>query len=179
MACTSSSSVSVCRRGSAEGDPERTVLWLCGDHDIATNGSVEVSIAQAAKLDDIPLLIDLSAVTFMGASTLRAIVAGRNRLRSRGQSLELRAPSPPARRVLELCGFAHLIQPEPVHSTGGSAALATWVDVSPLAPAGRIDHGAGHGAATHGTLQSARALAGADVHVEETVAAGEVDRGGP
>lgn len=179
MACTSSPSVSVSRRGSSAGDPERTVLWLCGDHDIATNGTVEVSIAQAAKLDDIPLLVDLSAVTFMGASTLRSIVASRNRLRSRGQSLELRAPSPPARRLLELCGFAHLIQPEPVHSTGGSAALATWVDVLPLAPAGRVDHGAGQVAATYGTLQPARALAGADVHVEESAATVEVDRGGP
>lgn len=178
MARSTFPSVSISRPGSTGGDPERTVLWVRGDHDITTKVSIAVGIARAAQRDDMPLLIDLSAVTFMDASTIGAIIAGRNRLRSRGQSLEVRAPSPPARRVLELCGLAHLIQQEPVHSTGGAAALGSWVDVRPIAPAGGIDREAGRVMARPGTRQPARVLAGADVHFEEAVAAVEVDRGG-
>lgn len=133
------SEVSWCRRGFAGGDAQRTVLWVRGEHDMATKVSLATGIARAAQLEDVPLLIDLSEVTFMDASTIGAIVGSRNGLRSHGQSLEVRAPSAPARRLLELCGLEHLIQPEPALSVGGAAALASWVDVVPTAPAGRIE----------------------------------------
>ncbi len=177
MAC--SPSVSISRRRSTGGDPDRTVLWVRGDHDIATRVSIAVAIARAAQRDDMSLLVDLSAVTFMDASTVGAIVGSRNRLQSRGQSLDVRAPSPPALRVLELCGIAHLIEQEPLHLTGAAAALATWVDVLPIAPAERIDHDAGRVTARSGTREPARVLAGADVHVEEAPATVDVDYGGP
>ena len=167
MACPTSPSVSVSRRGSADGDPERTVLWVGGDQDIATKVSLVATIARAAQLDDVPLLIDLSAVTFMDASIVGAIIGSRNQLRSRARSLELRAPSPAALRVLELCGLANLVHRDPIHSTAVGAALATWVDVPSTAPAGRIDHADGRITARATTRQPAR------------VPAAEVERGGP
>jgi anti-sigma B factor antagonist len=170
--------ISVSRRGAAGGDPERTVVWVRGEHDTTTNASLADSIARAAQLEDVPLLIDLSAVTFMDASTVGAIVASRNRLRSHGQSLEVRAPSAPARRVLELCGLAHLIQPEPVQSMDGAIALASWVDVLPVASAGRNDRKT-RITAGPGTRAPVHVLIDADDHVEEAVVPAGADRDGP
>lgn len=169
MSHSESLPVSVSRRGPVGGDAERTVVWVRGEHDITTEVFVAVGIARAARCDEVPLLVDLSAVTFMDASTVGAIVGSRCRLRSRGQSLELRAPSPPALRVLELCGLAHLVHREPLHSTGAAAALATWVDVPPTAPAEGIDHDA------RITARPTKR----DVHVEDAGVTVGVDRGGP
>jgi hypothetical protein len=106
------------------------VLWVRGDHDIATKVSLAASIARAAQLDEMPLLIDLSEVTFMDA---------------------------------------------PVHATGAAAALATWVDVPPIAPAGEIDHGDERSTVRRPRRPPARVPAVADVHVATV----EVDRRGP
>ena len=106
--------IAVSRRGSRRGDADCTVVWVRGDHDIATKTSLAANVARAAHLEAVPLLVDLSAVTFMDASTVGVLVECRNRLRARRQSLELRAPSAPARRLLEACGLVNLIHSEPV-----------------------------------------------------------------
>lgn len=133
MAHPESPSVTVARRGSMSDDRDAdcTIVWLHGEHDIATKVAVVVTIARAAQRDDADLLVDLSEVTFMDASTIGALVGSRNRLRARSQSLLLRSPSPRARRVLDLCGLAQLVRvrTEAVHPTGPAAALSTWVDV--------------------------------------------------
>lgn len=179
MVRSASPSVFVSRRSSTGGDAERAVLWVGGDHDIATKVSVTVGIARAAQRGDMPVLIDLSAVTFMDASTVGAIVGSRNQLRSRGQSLEVRSPSPLALRVLELCGLADLIRPEPVHATGAAAALASWVDVPATASAARIDRDAGRVTLLPDTRQPVGVPAAVDVEVDEADATVEVDRAGP
>lgn len=135
MARSESPSVFVSQRGSASGDAECTVVWVVGDLDVATRAGLVMSVARAADLEDIPLLVDLSGVTFMDASAVGAIVESHNRLRSRAQSLEVRDPSPRALRVLELCALTHLIHRDPVRSTGVAVALGSWVDVPPIQPA--------------------------------------------
>ena len=124
--------VSVVRAGSPRRDPCSTVVWLRGEHDIATRLSIVVGIARAARRDDRPLPVDLSGVTFIDASAIGAIVGSLNRERQRGQTLELRKPSPRARRVLELCGLTHLVHDPNAAPAGRAAALATWVEVAPL-----------------------------------------------
>jgi anti-anti-sigma factor len=138
MARTESSSVSVPQRGfAAPGlDREAIIIWVRGEHDIATRAGLSQAITDAAALDDADVFVDLSAVTFMDASTVGTIVGGRNLLRSFSRSLAVRAPSVRARRVLDLCGLAHLVQHEAVHPAGTSAALGTWVDVPAI---GRLD----------------------------------------
>lgn len=178
MARPTSPSVSVYRRRPAGGERECTVLWVGGEHDIATKVTLAVAIARAAQRDDAPLLIDLSAVTFLDASTVGAIVGSRNRLRLRGRSLELRAPSPPALRVLYLCGLTDLIRRECVQPADPAAALASWVDVPPLEPAGRTDHEDRRIMASAGTPPGpVPAAAGGES--EEAAATVGVARGGP
>lgn len=113
-----SPSVSVFPRGDMRlgSDPLRTVVWVRGEHDIATRADLSV-IAQAATLDDADIVVDLSGVSFMDASTIGALVFADNHLRARSRSLSIRDPTPRARRVLDLCGLQGLMGPcsAPVH----------------------------------------------------------------
>lgn len=112
------------------GDPVRTVVWLSGEHDIASRVHLSGTLARAAGLDDADIVIDLSGVTFMDASTVSALLEARNHLRVGSRSLFVRDPSPRARRVLDVCGLTHLIDEhaasEPPHV---ATALGSWIDV--------------------------------------------------
>lgn len=181
MTCSESAPIPVSRRGSIPEDRDAgyTIVWVRGEHDIATKVSLAVAIARAAQRDDADLLVDLSEVTFMDASTIGALVGSRNRLRTRSQSLQLRAPSPPARRVLELCGVAHLVQPgaaDPAHPTGAAAALSTWVDVVPSTPPRRA---VSDEPMPSEERQPARLMPTANARLARASATIEVDRGGP
>ncbi len=55
------------------------------------------------------MVIDLSRVAFMDASTLGAIFAARNRLRGQGRSVCLRAPSPGRFEFSTAAGSSELI----------------------------------------------------------------------
>jgi anti-sigma B factor antagonist len=178
MTRAESASTTVSRRSSARGDADCTLVWVRGEHDIATRASLAVTLARAEQLDGVPLLVDLSSVTFMDASTIGVLVASRNRLRSRGLSLQLRAPSPRALQVLELCGLAHLIQQQPAIPTR-APALATWVDIGPIAPAAEADTPDSRVAARAAAPAPAGELVTADATVGEPAAAVEADRGGP
>lgn len=125
-------SISVCRRSSAGpmSDPLRTVVLLGGDHEYATRAQLSDSMAQAADLDDTDVVVDLSGVTFMDASTIGTLVEARNRLHTRSRSLSLVAPSPLARRLLDVCGLSFLIEDRRVPARSSRpAALDSWVAV--------------------------------------------------
>ena len=111
------------------------VVWLRGEHDISTHGALCVTLACAIALDPARLVVDLSEVRFMAASTLRAIVRAREFRRLRSQSLVVRSPSACARRVIETCGLGDLVRPERLNGEPGHA-LGSWVEVPATAPGG-------------------------------------------
>ena len=123
MARSSSPSISVSRPRSRRSETDCTVVWVRGEHDIATQDSLAVAIACAAELDDLPLVVDLGGVTFIDASIIGVLVGSRDRLRSRLQTLQVRAPSPPALRLLEVCGLGHLVQRGPSTASGQRTRL--------------------------------------------------------
>ncbi len=134
MAPVEAPSVSLSRRVRAAPGMmrERTVVWVGGEHDIASRGELSDAIARAADRDGADLFVDLSAVTFMDASTIGVIVGGRNLLQSRSRLLSVRAPSVCAQRLLDLCDLSSLLEPvESPRPVGATAALATWVNVPP------------------------------------------------
>ena len=91
----------------AEAGP--TVVWLTGEHDISTDGALSRALARAIALGATALVIDLSEIQFMGASTLGTIVRAREYLGRR-------------------CGLDDLLGPE----EGGNliaTALGSWVSV--------------------------------------------------
>lgn len=91
-------------------DEGRAVLWLAGEHDIATVPVVLGAVADATLVDDTDLVVDLSGVTFMGAATIGALIGSRNHLLRQSRNLTLRSPSQCARRVIDVCGLSHLIE---------------------------------------------------------------------
>lgn len=125
-------SASVSRRGPRRlgSDPQRTLVWVRGEHDIATCALLSDILADAVRLDGADVVVDLSGVTFMDASTVSTLVVARRDLRALTRSLCVRAPSPPARRVLAVCGLEQLIDQRPgVEEQAVAPALGSWVGV--------------------------------------------------
>ena len=86
-------------------DADRGVIWLRGEHDVATVAALSMTIAGAMTRDDNDVVVDLSEVEFMDAATVSVIVRTRQVLHVQSRSLLLRAPSPCAARVLRICGI--------------------------------------------------------------------------
>jgi anti-anti-sigma factor len=116
-----------------------TIIWLQGEHDIATDGSLRRTLERAIALNDAEIIVDLSKVELMSASTLGIILVARDTLRQQSRSLTMRAPSPHVRRVLGICGLQHLLIPGAEDETPGlvGEALGSWVEVRDAVPAGR------------------------------------------
>jgi anti-sigma B factor antagonist len=123
-------STSVRRNSCVASDPLSTVVWVRGEHDSTTSAALSITLGQAERLDRAEVIVDLSGVTFMDASTIDALVGAGNRLGVLSRHLSVRAPSPRARRLLELCGLPHLIDE---HATlarpPAPTAVGSWVDV--------------------------------------------------
>ncbi len=93
-------------------DPHPTVIRVRGDQDLSNVSTLSGVLASATEHGAADVVVDLSGVTFMDASTLGAIVHARHALESRSRSLIVRCPSPCARRLLDLCGIRDLADPE-------------------------------------------------------------------
>jgi anti-anti-sigma factor len=134
MASTDTLSVTLSRRGLAAiagRDANRVVVVLRGDHDVSTVAALRETLAQAIILDYVDLVVDLSGVPFMDASTLSAIVRAREYLQRRSLSLTLRSPSRSATRVLELCDLAELVDPGPVVATRMKPRMTSRLHLKP------------------------------------------------
>jgi anti-anti-sigma factor len=71
-----------------------TVVWLRGEHDIATDGELRRVLACVIAANAAAIVVDLSEVELMSASTLGVIVTARKLLRQQSRSLTVRSPQP-------------------------------------------------------------------------------------
>jgi anti-anti-sigma factor len=134
------------RRISSRNETEASpiIVWLVGEHDLSTDDALCLTLARAIALDSAGLVLDMSQVTFMAASTLGVIVRARDFLGQRSRSLTVRSPSAPVGRVAQACGLSGLLGPSlgtAVESTElagdeRAEALATWVAVPPAGRSG-------------------------------------------
>lgn len=85
-----------------------TILWLHGDLDIATLPEESLAMASAIA-EELPLIVDMSGVGFLDASTIGLLASSATFVTARAGSLSVRAPSPSVRRVLVICGLDGLI----------------------------------------------------------------------
>ncbi len=88
-------------------DADGSVVWLRGEHDSYTALGLWQTVAQAIAFDDGNVVVDLSGVEFMGASTVGVLVRASDFLQKRSRTLTMRSPSTRALRVLRLCGLAN------------------------------------------------------------------------
>lgn len=116
----------------------RTIAWLWGDHDTATAGRLTEFLVDAAEGGD-DLVVDLSAVLFMDASTISAIVRARSRMAETSRVLTVRSPSALMEQVFGVCGLTDLIEagesPRVERPVSARSALESWVAVAPRNPA--------------------------------------------
>ncbi len=114
-------------RGSASRGPpavfsgceaDRSVVWLRGAHDTSTVVALCMTVARAIALEDADLVIDLSEVTCMDATTVEVMVRAEAFLRDRSLSLTLRSPSTHVWRLLGGAGLAELVDPRPRKDPG-------------------------------------------------------------
>ena len=106
-----------------------TVVWLQGEQDIATDGELRRVLA-CGMANDAAIVVDLSDVELMSASTLGVIVKGRALLREQSRSLTVRYPSAFVRRIIGICGLEDLLGPSRQKNEGGAGdALGSWVAV--------------------------------------------------
>jgi anti-anti-sigma factor len=90
--------------GTGAGE-DPTVVWLTGEHDISTDGALSRVLARAIALGATALVVDLSEIGFMAASTLGTIVRAREYLRRRPGSLTVRSVPPFILRIIDICGL--------------------------------------------------------------------------
>lgn len=85
-------------------DGGRAVVWLEGEHDLATVAVLANTLAKVVSAGG-DVIVDLSGVTFLSTATIDELVQVRNLLWSQDRSFTLRSPSKFARRLLDLCGL--------------------------------------------------------------------------
>jgi anti-anti-sigma factor len=120
-----------------EGDGGRTVVWVRGEVDIGTAPALrralsDARIRQCRAGETEPLVVDLSDVTFMGATGLGVLANALVHARSFGSDLVLRNPSPMTLRVLDLTELLGVFEIE-LDARGLSPVLVPGPAGSPLA----------------------------------------------
>ena len=103
------------REGSAprvSRDGERAVVWLDGEHDIATIDVLSNTLAIVVSADDADLIVDFSGVTFLSADTIGELIRVRDILLGQNRNVALRSPSRFARHLFDLCGLAGQVELE-------------------------------------------------------------------
>jgi len=89
----------------------QAVVSLRGEHDLSTAPALAAALAEASALGAGDVVVDLSGVLFMDAAVIKEIVDRREGLHLGSRTLTLRAPSPSAWRVLELCDLTGMVEP--------------------------------------------------------------------
>lgn len=91
-------------------DGSRTVVWLRGEHDIATSGVLAATLDWAIAARDTSVVVDMRRVTFIDAGTIGVLVRARNHLRADGRDLAPRSLSACARHVLATYGLGDWVE---------------------------------------------------------------------
>lgn len=91
-------------------DGDRVVVWLSGEHDIATVFVLADTLARAIAVGGGDVVVDLSQVGFIGAATIDLLVRSKDLLGQQSRTLTVRSPSRRAIRLLDLCGLLGLVE---------------------------------------------------------------------
>ena len=88
-----------------------TLVRIDGELDLATVGKLEEALGRASK----PLVIDMTQCGFLDSSALRVLLATATKAEG---AVDLVAPDPGVRRVLEIAGLDTIVR---IHSTVAEA----------------------------------------------------------
>ncbi len=113
------------------------VVRISGELDVATSPLLASVLACAAAGGAGAVVVDLSDVTFVDTRSVGVIAAAYERLGFCSVGLTIRAPSPVARRLLELVGLTRLIEhegPSGPSPRSGIPGAESPIDVTVRAP---------------------------------------------
>jgi anti-anti-sigma factor len=88
----------------------RTFDFLSGEHDFSTAHGLRHVMAEAIAMNDADVVVDLSQVEFMSATTVSVLVRARAFLQQHSRTLTVRGSSRRARHLLELCDLLHIAE---------------------------------------------------------------------
>jgi anti-anti-sigma factor len=118
-----------------------TVVWLQGEQDIATDVELRRVLERGMAANHAAIVVDLSEVELMSASTLGVIVKARVLLREQSRSLTVRYPTAFVRRIIGICGLDDLFGPSGQKTDGVAGdALGSWVAVPSSVPEQPAEH---------------------------------------
>lgn len=97
--------------GVTRASAHRAVVRASGEFDLASVDDVHRVIGRAAAELSAPatVVVDLSAVTFLDAAMLGALVTERRALRDAGGDLQLTGVSAWTMRIIEICGLRAIL----------------------------------------------------------------------
>jgi anti-anti-sigma factor len=104
----------------ARVEPGCTMLKVMGEIDISTSQELDAAIAAHAGRPGV-LAVDLSSVTFMDSTGLRALVALERERTGRGLPLAVICPPGPARLICEVAGVEAQLR---LYASAAEAAAA-------------------------------------------------------
>lgn len=158
-------------------DAHLGVIRIRGEHDIATVSVLAATLGETVAAEGADVVVDLSEVEFMDASTIGVIIGARNLLALQSRALTVRSPSVCAQRVLDVCGLTDLLDPSPATTpvSGASGALGTWVAVPATERAKRHDEAVD--GKCHGANVPVAPAAAADSRRRDTEADATADHG--
>ncbi|MGN6793490.1 MAG: STAS domain-containing protein [Streptosporangiaceae bacterium] len=93
----------------AERHPQRIILRLRGELDVSNHDDLRAVIYQLLETGPLPVVVDLSGLTFADCGGMAVLIAVRNRLAVHGFDLRVTAPQPIVRRLLTVTGMDTLL----------------------------------------------------------------------
>lgn len=87
-------------------DDEARSLVLRGEFDLAAVPEFEAALELFLATDRDPVVLEMRHVTFADSAALSALLRAHRACEESGRKLELRAPSDPVRRLLDLTALA-------------------------------------------------------------------------
>lgn len=100
--------------------PDSTIVRVCGEVDATNHAQLAAAIDEGRHLGA-PVILDLSAMTFLDSSGMHTLLLAYNQATIEGQELHLAALHPRPRRTLEIVGLLAHLQP---HTTVEQALKA-------------------------------------------------------
>jgi anti-sigma B factor antagonist len=90
---------------SVSDESGRVVVVAEGELDLYTSPRLREILTERIDAGTRHLVIDLARVTFVDSTALGVMVSALKRVKAEGGALELRSPTPSARKVLEITGL--------------------------------------------------------------------------
>lgn len=106
------------------GDRHVSTVSIAGDVDLATVPLLDAAAASCLEGSPLRVIVDLSRVTFFGATGLTTLLRLREQTGQAAIDLVLRAPSPIVRTVLDVVGAGRCFQIEPAGFPGADRGHA-------------------------------------------------------